>query len=86
MLRQDVVFILFYRSKLADELNPSTPPAHHGLEPGLYLSVDLARGLINYKNTKAKYLHLKNLTRKGTLRQVFICLRPPPLLGFYMGW
>ncbi len=23
---------------------------------------------------------------KGTLRQVFICLRPPPLLGFCLGW
>jgi hypothetical protein len=25
-------------------------------------------------------------TCKGTLRQVFICLRPPPLLGFCLGW
>ena len=23
---------------------------------------------------------------KGTLRQVFICLRPPPLLDFCLGW
>jgi hypothetical protein len=37
-------------------------------------------GLINYKDSKAKCRHLKKLTCKGTLRQVFICLRPPPLL------
>ncbi len=30
--------------------------------------------------------HLKQLTCKGTLRQGFICLRPPPLLGFCLGW
>jgi hypothetical protein len=24
-------------------------------------------------------------TGKGTLRQMFICLRPPPLLGFCLG-
>ncbi len=28
----------------------------------------------------------KKLTYKGTLRQVFICLRPPSLLGFCLGW
>jgi hypothetical protein len=28
----------------------------------------------------------KKLTCKGTLRQVLICLRPPPLLGFCLGW
>jgi hypothetical protein len=28
----------------------------------------------------------KKFTCKGTLRQVFICLRPPPLLGFCSGW
>ncbi len=26
------------------------------------------------------------LSCKGTLRQMFICLRPPPLLGFCLGW
>jgi hypothetical protein len=26
------------------------------------------------------------MTSKGTLRQVFICLRPPPLLGFCLKW
>jgi hypothetical protein len=29
-------------------------------------------GLINYKDTKTKCRHLKKLTCKGTLRQVFI--------------
>jgi hypothetical protein len=28
----------------------------------------------------------KKLTCKGTSRQVFMCLRPPPLLGFCLGW
>jgi hypothetical protein len=28
----------------------------------------------------------KKLTCKGTLRQVFLCLTPPPLLGFCLGW
>ncbi len=41
---------------------------------------------ISVMGTKAKCLHLKKLTCKGTLRQVFICLRPPPLLGFCLGW
>jgi hypothetical protein len=35
-----------------------------------------AHGLIIYKDTKAKCRHLKKLTCKGTLQQVFICLRP----------
>ena len=34
----------------------------------------------------AKCLHLKKSTCKGTLRQVFICLRSPPLLGYCLGW
>ncbi len=29
---------------------------------------------------------LKKLKCKGTLRLVFICLWPPPLLGFCLGW
>jgi hypothetical protein len=36
--------------------------------------------------SNAKCRHLKKFTCKGTLQQVFICLRPPPLLGFCMGW
>jgi hypothetical protein len=43
-------------------------------------------GLINYIDTKAKCRHLKILTCQGTLRHVFICLRPPSLLGFCLGW
>jgi hypothetical protein len=31
-------------------------------------------------------LSSQKLTCKGTLRQVFICLRPPTLLGFCYGW
>ncbi len=41
--------------------------------------------LINYVDTKAKCRHLKKLTCKGTLRQVFICLRFSPLRVF-LGW
>jgi hypothetical protein len=43
-------------------------------------------GLINYVDTRAKFRHLKNLSVKELLRQVFICLRPPPLIGFYLVW
>ncbi len=39
----------------------------------------------NYIDTKAKCRHLKKLTCKGTLRQVFVCLKPPPLLGCCLG-
>jgi hypothetical protein len=28
----------------------------------------------------------KKCSCKGTSRQVFICLRPPPFLGFCLGW
>jgi len=35
---------------------------------------------------KEKCRYLKSLSWKGTLRQVFICLRPPPLQGFCLGW
>jgi hypothetical protein len=38
----------------------------------------LHHGLIN--------CDLKKLTFEGTLRQVFICLRPTSLLGFCLGW
>jgi hypothetical protein len=33
-----------------------------------------------------KCRHPKKLTCKGTLRQVFIRLKPPPLLGFCLWW
>jgi hypothetical protein len=45
----------------------------------------LPNGLINYIDTKSKCRYLKKVTCKGTLRQVFICLRPPPLLGCCLG-
>jgi len=41
------------------------------------MAVYVQHGLNNYVDTKAKRRHLKNLTSKGTLRQVFICLRSP---------
>ncbi len=44
-------------------------------------SLRASHGLTNYIDTKAKCRHLKKFTCKGTLLQVFICLRPlPPLL------
>ncbi len=41
--------------------------------------------LINYINSRAKFCHLKKPI-KELFRQVFICLRPPPLLGFCLVW
>jgi hypothetical protein len=43
------------------------------LEGGIRRKIRLIEG-------NAKRRHLKKFTCKGTLRQVFICLRPPPLL------
>jgi hypothetical protein len=43
------------------------------------------RRKIRLIESKAKRRHLKNFTCKGTLRQVFICLRPLLLLGFCLG-
>jgi hypothetical protein len=40
----------------------------------------------NSIDNKAKYRHPKKVTWNGTLLQVFICLRPPTLLGFCLGW
>jgi hypothetical protein len=44
-------------------------------------------GQINYIDTKAKCRHLQEITCKGTLRQVLICLRPrtqyPPPYTLY---
>jgi hypothetical protein len=48
--------------------------------------VRIGYGLINIIDSKAKCRHLKQLTCKGTARQVFICLRLPFLLGFCLGW
>jgi hypothetical protein len=36
--------------------------------------------------SNAKFRYLKKFTCKGTVRQVFICLRPPLLLDFSVGW
>ncbi len=36
--------------------------------------------------SKAKCRHLQKITCKGTLRQMFICLRPPHFLGYFLGW
>ncbi len=44
------------------------------------------RRKIILKESKAKCRYLKNLSCKWTLRQVFIFLRPSPLLGFCLGW
>ncbi len=54
--------------------------------PNAYTSFSLGRRKIRLIEGNAKCRHLKKLTCKGTLRQVFICLRPPPLLGFCLGW
>jgi hypothetical protein len=43
----------------------------------------LTHGLLNYIDTKPKCRRLKILTCKVTLRQVFICLRPSPILTPY---
>ncbi len=40
-----------------------------------------SHGIINYIDTKAKCRNLKICPCKGALRQVFICVRLPPLIG-----
>jgi hypothetical protein len=52
------------------------------LDPELLSSF---HGLSNYIDTKAKRRHLKKFTCKGTLRQVFLCLRHPPYLWHHTG-
>jgi hypothetical protein len=39
---------------------------------------------IRFIEGNAKCRHLKKVTRKGTLRQLFICLRPPPPVCTYI--
>jgi hypothetical protein len=51
----------------------------------MFLALYMER-LINYIDTKAKCLHINKLAYKGTLRQLFICLMPPPLLCFWLAW
>ncbi len=41
---------------------------------------------MNYIDTKAKCDYLKKLTCKWTFCRCLICLRPPPLLDFCLGW
>jgi hypothetical protein len=40
---------------------------------------------IRLMESNGKCRYLKKLTCKETLRQVFICLRTPPLQGFCLG-
>jgi hypothetical protein len=47
---------------------------------------DPGSGSATLIESNAKCRYLKKLTCKGTWRQVFICLRPHPLLGFCLGW
>jgi hypothetical protein len=42
--------------------------------------------MIGLIECNAKSRNLKRLTCKGTLREMFICLRPPTLLYFCLGW
>jgi hypothetical protein len=72
---------------------PSLPPCTECPAPSyacipIPSSLSSHHGLINYIDTKAKFRHLQKFTCKGTLRQVFICLRfhpsydpipPPPI-------
>jgi hypothetical protein len=47
--------------------------------------VGTSRRKIKRIQSNANCRHLNKVNRKGTLRQVFICLRPPPLLAFVWG-
>jgi hypothetical protein len=48
----------------------------------LLLRYPLPMDQISIKTPKPKCRHFLKMTSKGTWRQVFICLRPPPHLGF----
>jgi hypothetical protein len=59
--------------------------------PPLFLLVNTLKEGVNRRQIRliesnAKCRHLKKFICKGTLRQVFICQRPPPLLVFFWGW
>jgi hypothetical protein len=62
--------------------DPTPHPVRQGQPPFQHIS----HGLINYLDTISKMSSSKKLTCKWTLRQMFICLRPPPLLGFCLEW
>jgi hypothetical protein len=49
-------------------------------------SVGRYRRKISLMKSNAKCLQLTNFTCKETLRQVFICLKHPSLLGYCLGW
>jgi hypothetical protein len=66
-------------------MSPRVQPLATAILKGGERMVGVYHGLINYIDTKAKCRHLKILTCKGTFRQVFICLRTPPLLGLVWG-
>jgi hypothetical protein len=48
--------------------------------------IEFAHRKIRLIESNAKCIHLKKFSCKGTLRQLFICLRPPSLLGFCLRW
>jgi hypothetical protein len=58
----------------------------HSLYYRLEELVDLLRRKIRLIESNAKCRHLKKFNCIGTLRQMLICLRPPTLLGYCLGW
>ncbi len=74
---------------------PPPPPKKEGLvsfylykHGFFYYCLSCERGLPMdqlFIDTKEKCRHLKKLTYKGTLQQVFIHLRPPPIQVFVWG-
>ncbi len=64
-------------------LNSLTFPEDHGLTDVFASSTALTHYLYRHQSIMSSS---KKLTCRGTLRQVFICLRPPPHLGFCLGW
>ncbi len=63
--------------KTGDEDNKRLADVRREMESVLSRKARNIHGLINYTDTKAKCRYLK-FTCKGTLRQVIICLIPPP--------
>jgi hypothetical protein len=64
------------------------PGVHTTFTPGRESPITdtYMRRKIRLIESSAKCRHLRKFTCKGTLRQVFICLRPPSLLGYCLGW
>ncbi len=77
-----VCFYYMYNLTCYKRLYPLSLPR---IDPS-FLPTNPTHGLINYIDTKVKCRHLKTLTYKETLLQEFFCLRPPPLLDFWLGW